>query len=144
MDIEKVLISKKTSFGEKDCKYFIGYLHDNHKVNPLHIMLPKASAYVKRYDGQTKWMCFLNRDDDLLEKYNTIWDNVSADIKKEFDSEPVYNKNYLKSHGEEVTNFYDKKIPKLGSNHTCLSVISLDCDLKKDDSYYPQVFLKEC
>ena len=31
-------------------------------------------------------------DDDLLEKYNAIWDKVSADIKKEFDSEPVYNK----------------------------------------------------
>ena len=34
--------------------------------------------------------------DDLLEIYNTIWDKVSADIKKEFHSEPVYNKNYLK------------------------------------------------
>ena len=52
-------------------------------------------------------------DDDLLEKYNTIWDKVSADIKREFHSEPVYNKNYLKtkvkSHGNEVTDFYDKK-----------------------------------
>ena len=45
-------------------------------------MLPKASAYVKIYDGQTKWMYFLIEDDDLLEKYNTIWDKVSADIKK--------------------------------------------------------------
>ena len=34
--------------------------------------------------------------DDLLEIYNTISDKVSADIKKEFHSEPVYNKNYLK------------------------------------------------
>ena len=93
-------------------------------------------------------MYFLIEDDDLLEKYNTIWDKVSADIKKEFDSEPVYNKNYLKtkikSHGDEVTDFYDKKIPKLDSNHTCLAVISLDSALKKDDNYYPQVFLKEC
>ena len=40
---------------------------------------------------------FLIVDDDLLEKYNTIWDKVSADIKKEFDSEPVYNKSYLKT-----------------------------------------------
>ena len=51
-------------------------------------------------------------DDDLLEKYNTIWDKVSADITKEFDSEPAYNKNYLKtkvkSHGNKVTNFYNK------------------------------------
>ena len=30
-------------------------------------MLPKRSAYVKRYDGQTKWMHFLIKDDDLLE-----------------------------------------------------------------------------
>ena len=29
---------------------------------------------------------FLIEDDDLLEKYNTILDKVSADIKKEFDS----------------------------------------------------------
>ena len=34
----------------------------------------------------------LTKDDDLLEKYNTTWDKVSADIKKEFDSEPVNNK----------------------------------------------------
>ena len=54
-------------------------------------------------------------DDDLLEKYNTIWDMVSADTKKEFDSELVYNKEFweTKSHGNEVTDFCDKKIPKV-------------------------------
>ena len=36
-------------------------------------------------------MDFLIEDDGLLEKYDTIWDEVSADIKKEFYSEPVYN-----------------------------------------------------
>ena len=60
-------------------------------------MLPKISTYLKVYDGQTKWMYFLIEEDDLLEKYNTIWDKVSADIKKEFDSESVYNKNYFKT-----------------------------------------------
>ena len=34
-------------------------------------------------------MYFLNKVDDLLEKYNTIWDKVSADITEEFDSDPV-------------------------------------------------------
>ena len=33
-------------------------------------------------------------DDELLEKYNSIWDKFSADIKKEFDSNPVYYKNF--------------------------------------------------
>ena len=50
----------------------------------------------------------------------------------------------LKSHGDEVTDFYNKEIPKVGSNHTCLAVISLYSALKKDEIYYPQVFLKEC
>ena len=59
-------------------------------------MLLKTCAYVKRYDGQTKWMFFLFENDDLLEKYNTIWDKVSADIKEEFDSKRVYKISFLK------------------------------------------------
>ena len=59
-------------------------------------MLPKTSAYVKRYDGQSKWIQFFIEDDDLLEKYNTIWDKVSADIKKEFFSKLVYEKIFWK------------------------------------------------
>ena len=89
-------------------------------------------------------MYFLIEDDSLLEKYNTIiWDKVSADIKKEFDSEPAFNKNYLKtkttSDGDEISNFYDKKIPKLDYNHTCLALITLDSAF-----IINKVFLKEC
>ena len=113
LDIEKVLVSNKISLGEKNYKYFNGNLHNDHKVKPLHMMLPKTSAYLKSYDGQTKWMYFLIEDDKLLEKYNTISDKVSADIKKEFDSEPVNNKEFLntkiKSRGDEVTVFIIKK-----------------------------------
>ena len=39
-----------------------------------------------------------------------------ADIKTEFNSEPVYNKEFLKtrikSHGDEVKDYYDKTISK--------------------------------
>ena len=109
-------------------------------------MLPKRGTYVKSYDGQTKWMYFMIEDDDLLGKYNTIWYKVSAYIKKEFYSGPVYNKEFLKtkvkSHGDEATDFYDNKVPKVDSNHTCLTVIGLDSALKKD--YYPRVLLKKC
>ena len=108
----------------------------------------KTSSFVKSYDGQTKLMYHLTEDEDLLEKYNTIWDKVRAEIKKEFDSEPVYNKNFLKtkvkSYGDDVKDFYDKEIPKVDSNYTCLEVIRLDSALKNDENYYPQVFLKEC
>ena len=45
-------------------------------------MLSKTSAYVRNYDGQTKWMYILIEDDELLEKYNTTGDKVSANIKR--------------------------------------------------------------
>ena len=73
VNIEKVLVSNKMSFGEKNYDYFIGYLYNGNKVNPLGIILPKTS-------------------DNVLEKENTSLDKVSADIKNEFHSEPVYNK----------------------------------------------------
>ena len=70
------------SFGKKKYQYFTGCLYNDNKVKPLHIMLPKTSDYVESYEGQTKWMYFLIEDYDLLEKHDTIWDKVSADIKK--------------------------------------------------------------
>ena len=44
-------------------------------------MSPKTSAYLNIYYGQTKMMYFLIEFDEFLEKYDSIWDKVSADIK---------------------------------------------------------------
>ena len=63
VDNEKVLLSKNIS-AEKNDKYFIVLLNNDYKVKPLHIMLLKTSTYVKSYDGQTKLMYFLIKDDD--------------------------------------------------------------------------------
>ena len=72
---------------------------------------PKASAYVKSYDGQKNY--FLIEEDGLSEKYKNIWNKVSTDTIKEFQSESVYDKEFLKtkikSHCDEVINFCDKK-----------------------------------
>ena len=45
-------------------------------------MLPKTSAYAKSYDGQTKWMYFSIEDDNEPGKYNTMWNKIIADIRK--------------------------------------------------------------
>ena len=90
----------------------------------------------------------------LIEKYNqtkkrsTIWDKVSADIKKGFNSKAVYETTFLKTKikqfGDQDTDFYNKEILKVDSNYTCLTVIRLDSAVKNDENYYPQVFLKKC
>ena len=49
------------SSNERDDKHFIGYKDDDddYKIKPLHIMLPKTSAYVKGCDGETKSIFWL-------------------------------------------------------------------------------------
>ena len=83
-------------------------------------MLSKAIAYVKiMIDKLNECIFWLIEDDDFLEKYHTIWDKISADIKNDFDYEPVYKKEILKtkikSHGDTAKDFYDKKIPQVNS-----------------------------
>ena len=73
-DVENASVSSKISAGEKSYKYFIGYFDDN-EIKPLHIMVPKTSAYVKSYDGQIKWMYFCL-------KIITYWENITLFGKK--------------------------------------------------------------
>ena len=90
-------------------------------------------------------MYFLIEYVGLLEKY-TIWDKISADIKKKLiASLSIIKKLFktkIKTHGDDVQDFYDKKIPKVDSNHTCLAAISLDSALKKErwQLLYARVF----
>ena len=67
-------------------------------------------------------MSFLIKDDDeLLKRYNKIWDKFGNNIKKLFHSEPVYNEKYLKTKIKSYeckinTNFHDNGITKEGSH----------------------------
>ena len=62
-------------------------------------------------------MYFLIEDDELLQKNNNTWNKVSISIIKEFDSEPTYNEQFLKTkikcYSDEATDFYDKEMPRL-------------------------------
>ena len=104
------------------------------------------SAY-RRDFGETKYMSLLIKDDELLEKYNEIWEKVKNSIKKEFDCEPVYNEKYLKAkikfyNGKINTNFHNNKIPKEGSQCIYLSVYLIDSVFRAGKNYYLQVFLE--
>ena len=77
------------------------------------------SVYRRDFD-ETKYMSFLIKDDELLEKYNEIWEKVKNSIKKELHSEPVYNEKYQKTkikpyNGKINTNFHNNEMPKEGS-----------------------------
>ena len=79
IDTHKSIVSSKVSFGKKGFKCFIG-CKDNEKVKPSQIMLPKMSE-CRRNFNETKYMSFLMKDNELLEKYYKIRDKISNTIK---------------------------------------------------------------
>ena len=95
VNIHRTVVVNKVSFGKKSFKCFIGY-EDNEKVVPLCVMFPKISGYRKKF-SEAKYVSLLITDNELLEKYDEIWDKDSSTIKKGFDCEPVCNKKYVQT-----------------------------------------------
>ena len=96
LDVNKILVSKKESYGTKNSlKYFIGYDDDDDDdddddvIRQLCIKLPQMIGYVKHFDSN-KTMSSKVIDNKLLKKYNKIWERVSSFMNIKFDSEPVY------------------------------------------------------
>ena len=52
--------------------------YNDDEVKPLHIMLPKTSAYLNCYEGQTKWMYFFIEDNEL--NYNIILFGINSTL----------------------------------------------------------------
>ena len=117
--------------------------------SPLCIKLPQMNAYAKYYDRSSKYMNILVNDKKIIEKYNKIWNKINSLFKLEFNTEPVYNDNYIKTkiklYNDKVyANFQYNIIPEDNEYCTCLSAILLDSVLvNSDKEYYPQIFL-EC
>ena len=71
LDVNKILVSKKESYGTKNSlKYFIGY-NDDDIIRPLCIKLPQMVGYVKHFDSN-KRISFKVSDNKLLKKYSKM------------------------------------------------------------------------
>ena len=113
-------------------------------IKPLRIMFPKVRAYVKYYDGKTKWVCFLFEDDEILKEWNNIWDEVRNDMKKQLmvNTSTIKNRENQNKKNNEVTNFHDEEMPKVGSNYIWLVVILIDFVVQKDEKLLSTNFFK--
>ena len=98
---------------------------------------------------ESKYMFFLIKVDEQLEKYNKIWEKVKKSIKKEFHIGNACNEVYLKAKiksykGKTNTNFHNDKIPREGSQLFCLSVNLINSVFRTGKNYQPRVFLEAC
>ena len=76
--------------------HIVGY-QKGEIIKPLCIILPQMSGYIKYFENGGKSMSFLIKDDEVLEKYEKIWDVIKNKLGIKFHSEPIYEKKYLKA-----------------------------------------------
>ena len=132
VDIKRITLSEKKSNRKDSFKYFIGYSYEGNAFpSPLCVKFPQMNAYAKYFDQNSKYMNLLVNDKEILKKYTDIRNNIKSQIKKEFNSEPVYFDIYFKTkikvYNDKVyTNFQHNKIPKDNEYCVRLSVILLD------------------
>ena len=81
-----------------------------------------------------KWWkkhAFHVKDDNVLDKYNKIWDKIKKKLSIKFHSMPVYDETYIKAKirefdGKIKTNFLGDKVPKENIHYTCIACITID------------------
>ena len=96
VDVDRINVSHKFKHNDEGYKYFIDYLKGE-IVQPLCIILPQMSGYMKYFENGSKNMSFFIKDDQVWNKYNKIWDVIKNKINIKFQSEPVYEYKYVKS-----------------------------------------------
>ena len=72
IDANKILVSKKETYGKYNSyKYFIGY-NDNDVIRPLYLFISQSTGYINEFDKNKITMCLMIKDIQLLKKYNKI------------------------------------------------------------------------
>ena len=125
VNIDQIVLSDKFKHSDDGFKYFIGY-KEGEIVKPLCIILLQMTGYIKYFENGGKNMSFVIKDDDVLDKYNEIWDKIKETLSIKFHSMPVYDEKYIKAKVREFngvikTNFLGDEIPKENVHYACIA-----------------------
>ena len=136
-------MSDKFKYSDGGLKYFIGY-KEGEIVKPLCIILPQMTRYIKYFENGGKNMSFVIKDDDVLDKYNEIWDKINKTLSIKFHSMLVYDEKYIKAkvrefNGAIKTNFLGDKMLKEIEHYTCIVCITIDSVMRMEEKNYRQV-----
>ena len=94
VDLSKIFVSSRWKISDTKYKYFCRYLN-NDVIQPLCVILPQMSRYIKYFDDGEKNMSFVTDDKEVYEKYNEIWNVVKKLLKLKFTVNPIRDDKYI-------------------------------------------------
>ena len=93
------------------------------------------NGYTKYFENGGKNMSLLNKNNEVWERYEDIWNVIKNKLNIKFHSQPIYENKYLKPKvrnfdGDIKTNFLGNDLPKENTYHTCIACITIDSIIK--------------
>ena len=148
VDLSKIVVSSKWKINDTTYKYLCGYLNNN-VIEPLRVILPQMSGYIKYFDDGEKNMSFVTDHKEVYEKYNEIWKVVRKLLKLKFTVSPVRDDKYriakLKIFKQiNRTTFTDNVVPDENTHYNCIPAINIDSVLEIDKKAFQQAYLEQC
>ena len=90
IDVNKILVSKKETYGKYNSfKYFLGY-NDNGVIRPLYLLLSQMTSYINKFDKNKITMSLMIKDKQLFKNYNKIWKKIEKLMDIDFNTKPTY------------------------------------------------------
>ena len=116
INVDQIILTDKFKHSDDGFKYFIDYKKDE-IVKPLFITLPQMNGYIIYFENGGHNMSFVIKNDDVLNKYNGIWNRIIEKFSIKIHSMPAYDEKYIKAklrefNGVVATNFLGDKYQK--------------------------------
>ena len=136
VNVHQIVVSDKFRHSDDGFKYFIGY-KESEIVKPLCIILSQISGYIKCFENDGKYMSFMIKNDDVLDKHNEIWNKIKITLNIKFHSMSIYDEKYIKVKVREFnyvikTNFLGDEIPKESMHYACIACITIDFAMRME------------
>ena len=125
--------------------YYIGYItkkpqSNAFSVNPLYLIINKIKGHFEEVDGD-KYLTIDSENGDITQKSQEVFNGMREIIKKVnyYNQQIKYDDNYMK-----VKLNTDDNIPLNKILFFPTITIVIRSITKKNDKYYPQLFLDDC
>ena len=130
VNVDQIVVSDKFKHNNDGFKYFIVY-KEAEIAKSLCTFLPQMTGYIKYFKNGGKNLSFIIKDDDMLDKYNEVWDKIKEKLNIKFHSKPDYDEKYIKAKVREYggvikANFSGDEVRKENEHYTCIACITID------------------
>ena len=139
----KLKLDNKRCFGKRCLLYWLYNKKTQwnvNSVNPPYLIINRIKVHFEEVDGD-KYLITSSENGDIMQKYQEVFDGIKELIEKinYYGQSIKYDDNYMK-----IKFNTDDNIPLNKIIYFPTITIIVRSVTKKDDKFYPQLFLDDC